>query len=348
MKQLYQFLSKYKVLHIIYWVYAALNHLHTLELQRGKGYLFNTYDLVKDLFFEMLAVYFVIYVLLPKFFYRQKYWQFFVLAFLTVIACSALNCLTAVIYIPIIDPTRDFHPSFILLSITFMAHFVEILTVVVLFTIVILIEYYIKKDRQNQLMERERLETELNFLKAQMNPHFLFNALNNIYFLIDGDQELSKDVLIKFSSLLRYQLYDCAVDKTPLSDEIGFLKDYISLEKIRHTEHLTITFIKPNLEHNYQISPLLLIPFVENAFKYVSIDTDGNNYITIQIEIDERHWLHFNIKNSCAVDVTTSGNKGLGIANVKRRLELLYPNEHELHIEKLDSAYKVDLKIKLK
>lgn len=345
MKNFYLFIKKYKIIHVVYWVYACFDLWHILALNRGDDYVFNKYDLVNGIFFQMLSVYLIIYVLIPKLFLKGKYFTFVISSILICIIASLLNSYVAQLYITLISPNFQFKSALI----NIIAHTINNLTTATLFVIIILIEYYINKEQKNRQLEKERLEYELNFLKAQMNPHFMFNALNSIYFLMDKNIDQSKDVLLKFSSLLRYQLYDCSAEKSDLRKEFDFLSNYIELEKIRNCENIKVEFNKPILEKTYFLSPLLLIPFVENAFKYVSHFTDKPNYISVNCAVFEDSWFFFTVENSFnSSDEKELNSSGLGIVNVKRRLEILYPDSHILDIINANGVFKVNLKIHLK
>ncbi len=344
MKKFYQAIKKYKIIHIIYWIYAAFDLWHILVLNRGKDYVFNKYDFINDIAFQMISVYSIIYVLIPKFYVRQKYFLFVLLSIATCFLAAIANSIVATFYIKFIDPDFVFGSTLI----NVLAHFINNITVSVLFVIVILIEHYVIKEQLNRQLEKERIEYELNFLKAQMNPHFMFNALNSIYFLMDKNIDQAKNVLLKFSSLLRYQLYDCSTEKCDLRNEIDFLSDYVALEKIRSCENVTVEFNKPDINKLYFISPLMLIPFVENAFKYVSRHAGSSNFISINCSVLEDTWLLFTVENSFVKSTEALNSNGLGIMNVKRRLEILYPDLHTIEIKENGSIFKVNLKIRLK
>jgi LytS/YehU family sensor histidine kinase len=201
----------------------------------------------------------------------------------------------------------------------------------------------VRTDRANRVRDQQRLESELQYLKAQVNPHFLFNAINSVYFLIKKDQNLAAETLIKLSDLLRFQLYDCSDEKIAIEKEIEYLNNFIMLEKIRKGEKVRI---QVNFDENlsgFYISPFLLIPFVENAFKHVSNLANGQNKIGISMKRDGD-------KLIATIENTTDKilNKevgGIGLKNVKRRLELLYPDSHQLSSHEDDEKYCVNLSL---
>ena len=208
---------------------------------------------------------------------------------------------------------------------------------------------YAKAQRRMGEMAKEKAEAELNFLKSQINPHFLFNSLNSVYFLIDKDNIDARQALHKFSDMLRYQLYELKGEKISIEKEITYLRDYVDLQRLRRDENCLVQFhCSPDVE-GFSIEPLLLIPFVENSFKHLSHYSKGRmNEINIDINRSNGE-MKFSVSN------TTEGKQmqelkkdgGIGLGNVKRRLELLYPDTHTLNIEQKDGWYGVELIIKI-
>lgn len=206
----------------------------------------------------------------------------------------------------------------------------------------------IRNKSLKEQLEREKLQAEVKFLKAQINPHTLFNGINSIYHLIDKDKEKAKDVLVRFSELLRYQIYECSDDEIPLSRELLFLENYFQLEKIRKGTDVEITY-KYNIDEteSFKIAPLLLIPFVENAFKHVSNHHEKKrNYIKCEIYIDDNK-LYLIVENSTdsqnVSELNKKTNNGIGLTNVKERLKLLYPEKHMLQFNNQNNVYNVSL-----
>jgi LytS/YehU family sensor histidine kinase len=193
---------------------------------------------------------------------------------------------------------------------------------------------------------KEKAEAELNFLKSQINPHFLFNSLNSVYFLIDKNNIKARQSLHKFSDMLRYQLYEMNGAKIPVEREISYLKDYVDLQTLRKDEHYSVSFNYSPQVSGFLIEPLLLIPFVENAFKHVSSHADKSNFVTLELSRSNGQF-NFTAVNSKDKEKTTEPYSGIGLNNVKRRLELLYPGRHELSITDENDVYKVDLKLKI-
>ncbi|MBB5394150.1 sensor histidine kinase [Mucilaginibacter sp. AK015] len=209
------------------------------------------------------------------------------------------------------------------------------------------------KDRQDVsrrlfLMEKEKSIAELSYLKAQINPHFLFNSLNNLHAQIELDAADAKSTLVSLSELLRYQLYDCNADLIALNKELAYLKNYFNLQSIRKDNCSARLSVSGNYD-GLRIAPLLLIPFVENAFKYVS-DHDGrDNFIKADISLQNKQLLFwcsntFNVESQSEAD---RSNKGIGLINVRKRLQLIYGNNHSLTQEIANGVYTVKLTLKL-
>ena len=202
-----------------------------------------------------------------------------------------------------------------------------------------------QREVEQQLV-KEKLESELHFLRAQINPHFFFNTLNNIYGLARKKSEHTAEVVMRLSKLMRFILYECTSESIPIIQEIKVLEDYIELEKIRYDNRLVVNFTKKIDEINQSIAPLLLLPFVENSFKHGASEMRFETQIDIEI-ILEKQQLEFSILNKKDADISKN-EKGLGLKNVKRQLELLYPNVHQLEIKESDNSFEINLKIDLK
>lgn len=200
------------------------------------------------------------------------------------------------------------------------------------------------KAREQQLVQ-EKLESELQFLRAQTNPHFLFNTLNNIYALTRRESPQAAAVLLRLSKLLRFMLYECSNPTILLMNEVKVIHDYLELEKLRYNDRLRINFSEQIDDPNQPIAPLLLLPFIENAFKHGASENRFLTHIDIQLSV-KNNQLDFRIENDKEPENVPSAN-GLGLHNVQRQLELLYPNEHQLNIENQSNTFAVHLRINL-
>lgn len=227
----------------------------------------------------------------------------------------------------------------------FFDSFVNILFWVVLILVTKLIAEKITSQRYIEQIEKEKADNELNFLRAQFNPHFLFNSINSIYAHIDKSNKSARDMLLVFSEMLRYQLYECNVEQIELDREINYISNYITLQKSRIDERIKVSFCTVGITGNIKVAPLILITFIENAFKYVGFNENKENSISISLDCtnSDLRFTIFNTKDSFINP--TEKSSGLGIANVKRRLELLYPGRHFLEINERENNYSIALTI---
>jgi sensor histidine kinase YesM len=200
------------------------------------------------------------------------------------------------------------------------------------------------KEREKKLL-REKHATELKYLRNQTNPHFLFNTLNNIYALARKKSEDTAEVVMKLSKLLRFMLYESNKDFIPLTEEIRMLDDYLELEKIRYSDRLTITFYKELDTETQMVAPLLLLPFVENAFKHGVSETRFDSYVHIALSL-KNGILTFTIENTKEDNGKDKVTDSIGLSNVRRQLELMYEH-HTLDVYNQPNTFKVQLTINL-
>lgn len=208
------------------------------------------------------------------------------------------------------------------------------------------IRQQLQRAKVEQTLIREKLETELKYLRNQTNPHFLFNTLNNIYALARKKSEQTPDAVMKLSKLLRFMLYDTAKPLITIDDEIRMLQHYIDLEKIRYNDKLTVNFVEDISDKQETISPLLLLPFVENAFKHGASESRFGSFIQIEMKL-RTGILTFSIKNSKENNGCRWAGPPIGLNNVKRQLELLY-TEYDMQVLNETSVFIVLLTINLK
>ena len=205
----------------------------------------------------------------------------------------------------------------------------------------IYLKAYVDNKVQLEKVTNEHLEKELKFLKAQYHPHFLFNALNTIYFQMDEDHEGAKRSIEKFSELLRYQLYD-QQQQVPVMQEIEYLQTFIELQQIRSTDKLKLKTNFDNKLNGQLVYPLLFLPLVENAFKFI-----GGDYKMLVEAKAENGQIEFRVENSIPlINPAPSKTGGIGLENLRRRLNLLYPGKHSLLLEKSEDQFKAELKVR--
>lgn len=200
---------------------------------------------------------------------------------------------------------------------------------------------------QKRLTEiaKEKAAAELGFLKSQMNPHFLFNSLNAVFFLIDKENREARNALHKFSEMLRYQLYECNGERIPVEKEISYLKDYVDLQRLRLNKNYIVQFNCEAGVKDFSIEPLMLIPFVENSFKHLSHYSSGKlNEVHINISRSNGQ-MNFIVRNTTEgkQEVALHKEGGIGLTNVRKRLELLYPGNFHLNVQEQQEWYSINL-----
>jgi two-component system, LytTR family, sensor kinase len=335
-------LLRYKLHHVLFWLLVlGIWFFLRMDDYTSRALAFKiTLIKVVDL---SLLIYVTNYILIPKLLYRKKYVVFTIIFIGMVFISSALKMkiLGIVMGNPgMYDLSNNFKAR---LYDNIIPHFFLVIAGV---AVKLLFDYGVLQKRMAETA-KEKAETELNFLKSQINPHFLFNSLNSVYFLIDKNNKDARGALHKFSDMLRYQLYEMNGDKIPVEKEISYLRDYVDLQKLRKDEHYAVEFNCSPQVKDFSIEPLLLVPFVENAFKHISHHTDQKNLI--KLDLSRRNGeFRFVVENSKDDHMkNTEQPGGIGLGNVKRRLELLYPGKYELDIVNQEKSYKVDLKIKI-
>lgn len=208
---------------------------------------------------------------------------------------------------------------------------------------------WIKSQAEQKDLKRQSLESELKFLKSQINPHFLFNTLNSLYALTLKKSDLAPEIVLKLSEAMRYMLYECNEPRVLLEREIQYIENYLELERIRHAEDVHINFIVNGKVDVQMIAPLVFLPFVENSFKH-GMNTRGEKYIQITLDIDGDN-IYFKVTNNKGTEkvksITNRKSGGFGLRNIKQRLMLLYPEKHHLKTKENEKDYVVDLHIEL-
>jgi len=203
-----------------------------------------------------------------------------------------------------------------------------------------------KKERETELEKNEHLQSEMKFLKSQINPHFLFNALNNIYSLTLTGSEKASEMILNLSDMLRYILYDCNEIKVPLENEWKYIEHFTRFQQLKSEEELNIRMDLTNDAPGALIAPMIMIPFVENAFKHSKIEDTNKGWITLSLNNKENEII-FQVENSIPSEEHNKDEVGgIGLENVKRRLELTYPGKYDLIINNSASFYSVILRIR--
>lgn len=335
------FFFRYKLHHVVIWLLlgAVWYYLRYEDYSTTQKALLVTVVKVIDL---ALMVYIANYLLIPKLLYRKKYGWF---AFLLLLMIATSSVSKMYIIGSILNNPALYHWTDNLKARIYDNVIPHIFLVIAGMAFKLLLDY---NKTQKRLLEiaREKAETELNFLKAQINPHFLFNSLNAVYFLIEKSNTEAREALHKFSDMLRYQLYETKGEKISIEKELRYLQDYIGLQKLRNENCLVQWNVDPVVNKCF-IEPFLLLPFVENSFKHLShFGKEKANEVKIALA-KQNGSMKFSISNTIETNNATTEPGGIGLTNVKRRLELLYPQKHHLQVEEKDGWFAVCLTLKI-
>ncbi|GAA3964173.1 sensor histidine kinase [Mucilaginibacter dorajii] len=305
-------------------------------------------QLVTSVPIAMLVTYLNLYVLMPLFYYPQKYLQYTIgMLGLILIAGLLPRFFAYAIWVPwdkIHDPAMyRMEKTDFWIPVRIFKNAAGNTPILLAAMLLKLMRNAFKQEKHLREVEQEKFTAEMGLLKAQINPHFFFNTLNSLYALtLKGSEQASK-VVLRLSDLMHYMLYEASENKVLLQDEIKHLESYIGIEQMRFADRLELSFQYSGDIAGKMIAPLLLLPFVENAFKHGLAEHIG--YITINLKVTGNR-LFFKVENS--YEPNTTGTKtGLGLKNVKRRLELTYPGNYTLLINKYNEIFEADLKLDL-
>ena len=337
--------TKFILLHSLFWIAVWFFFVYFFS--------YNSNDTVYVTWFSsfllpvtMIITYFVIYILIPKYLLTKKYKLFALYGFYTLVISTYLIVLAifgSFIYLSNLNITNM--PP---MSRNFVFVLILVYLIVGIISFLSLLNHNFKTVSRNNELENKILETqlqlkdqELQYLKKQIHPHFLFNTLNTIYGFALKQSKNTPDIILKLSNLLDYILYQVNKPKVSLKEEILHVKEYVELEKIRFQDSLKVLYIFNEMPDEIEIAPMLLIPFVENAFKHGSLI---NGFLQVDIELSlEGDQLEFSIRNSFLNEDINQVDSGIGLRNIKKRLELHYSNNYQLSIENKDNWFSVKL-----
>ncbi|MBC7828554.1 MAG: histidine kinase [Chitinophagaceae bacterium] len=336
----WQYLVKFKLHHLLVWgtLFAGWYYFRAKDFPTQELAIQVTAIKVAVL---ALLTYTTNLLLIPQLLYKKRYFQFFsiYLSIIVGMGLLKLKIIMALVY-PGLEPFANFKTRF-------YDNIIPVFLLVTTGAACRLIKDYLQSQRRLSEIAQEKAQTELKFLKSQINPHFLFNSLNSIYFLIDKQNTEARQTLLQFSDLLRYQLYDCNAETIAIEKEVAYLKDYIRLQELRKDNNYEVAVTIQKDINGFQIVPLLLIPFVENAFKHISHHNNSRNFVHVELARNNGSF-SFCVENSKENHLQKNLLPGgIGLNNVKRRLELLYPDKHLLEIHNNDATFKVQLELKI-
>lgn len=287
---------------------------------------------------HMALFYFNAFYLYSRFLTRSRWWIYVICVFALIIGVNGMKRFILVTWFPILTENEA----------AFKFAFFPTVFFLVISIIYRLVLDKVNYEKSKSVRKAEQLDTELKFLRSQVSPHFLFNVLNNLVSMARHKSDQLEPSLIKLSGLMRYMLYESDERKVSIGTEIEYLKSYIELQKLRFEEDVKITTdIQYDESTPYTIEPMLLIPFVENAFKH-GVTLVEAPYITIQLNTTG-NTLRFLVENKFdGQNLSKDKNSGIGLSNVKARLNLLYPKKYALTVEKKDGIFSINLLLKLK
>jgi two-component system, LytTR family, sensor kinase len=333
-------LKKYEWLwHLLFWGLFLL--LMTLIFARFLGFQQALIrNLANCLVFAPL-VYFNLYFLVDRYLFKEKYFAYAGIIVVLIVVSSPIRAY--------IDNMFRFNANNPLLMFSVAHYGTIVLSSIIMLgvttTLKLLEEWYEKKEIAADLT-RLKLEAELKFLKAQVNPHFLFNVLNNIYTLTYLEGKAAAPQVLKLSGLMRYMLYESNETLVPLNKEIEYINNYLDLQQLKNDNRAQVVFEVSGDTNQIKVAPLLFIPFFENAFKHGDVLNTSEGSLTSSIHISQ-HTLQFKIQNTFADNDRKDHVGGIGLENVRKRLALLYPDKHVLDIVSINNIFTVHLTIEI-
>ncbi len=323
--------------HLLFWVLLAI--LLTAISGHTGSLVFSFFMELLNMAFYASLVYFNVFYLIPKFLSEKRFGVYILYLLGAVVVATMVKVVVFYLFHTGINKgvwVRN--QSFIFLSFFMVTSAATIAKIVV---------DWVQYQREKQEIRTKTVTSELQFLRSQINPHFLFNTLNSLYALTLKKSDIAPEIVLKLSEMMRYMLYECNEKTVLLSNEINYIQNYLDLEKLRHGANADIQLTITGEVKDQRIAPLFFIPFLENSFKHGLNHQLKHGFVHINLDVSE-HRVHFSIKNSKPELMPMSPSKrsgGFGLANVRHRLELIYPDKHDLSVMVSPQTYKMDLVI---
>jgi len=326
--------------HILFWVFIALVPYFLIPDNPNRFTTETIFNWIKGLLLSAGIFYLFYGYVIRRFLKPDSIIRFFLISLVFFFSyCGVQIAIDYLSYTFIFKHTEYNFPSKIFTRIFANTFIVGIAL------LVLLIENWFLTQKYHQEVEREKLESELKMLRFQVNPHFLFNTLNNIYTLVYKKSDEAPEAVLKLSALMRYMLYETDGNSVSLAKEIDYLRNFVELQQLRLVSSQKVTFKVEGDADGYMIAPLLLVPFIENAFKY-GIRASKETLIEISVLIKDGV-LTFSCINDYRSDITSEVDSGIGLVNVKKRLELIYNGRYKLDFDTRADKYCVNLVISL-
>lgn len=330
--------KKYRNLfHLLFWIVVFSEDINSLVTKENENY----YITIVILSYEIFIVYFNIYYLFKKYLIKGNVKVFIIYNLIFTIIYILINVILLGHFAEKIHEKYELDAYITLVVTVSIMYAFRMFSVIGTAIGITLLKHYFIKQNQLLMLKKNSLENELLYLKNQINPHFLFNALNNIYTLQSLKNKNTAEAIILLSELLRYQLYECSAESILLENEVEYLRNYIKFELLRKkVKDINLTYDNNNSQ--IYVAPFIFLPFLENAIKFSLYTKCPSVQIFILIV---NNTVEFLVKNNYDKNQTTSVNSGIGLKNVKRRLDLLYDNKYSLCINKSDDFFEVVLNL---
>jgi sensor histidine kinase YesM len=330
--------------HLLFWLVSLVLFTVVLFYLRGDFKIENldftiATSILVTILLLSLSVYINLLWLIPFFFNRRRFWQFSLLELANIALFILLNFYVSFIF------EGGQHPN-ILGEI--VAEFILVLIFLIVSTLLkVMRDSITLQDVELRIkeVEKQKVEAELKALKMQVNPHFFFNTLNSLYSLSLDKSDKAPELILKLSDLMRYVIYESKDDLVAIEKQLEFLQSYVYLERLRSPEFLKISFLVTGDNPGLKVAPLLFIAFIENAFKHGSKDRSLEPFITIRLDLTSRTRIFFSVENTVDPGYKSKAMGGVGLANVKKQLELIYAGKYTLDISESHTGYKVELTI---
>ncbi|GJM32276.1 MAG: histidine kinase [Saprospiraceae bacterium] len=336
--KLYSLLTNRMVYHILFWLVILV--FLTIVEGSNKGFLFTLGNELINVFFYGLIVYFNLFYLIPNYLTTNRFLTYCGLLILATLIITPLKSI--VFYFKMPEVRAE------LVEYQYL-HFLFTFLIAGASTIIKIVTDWVKHTRERQELQTRTMQSELRFLKSQINPHFLFNTLNNLYALTLKKSDKAPEIVIKLSEMMRYMLYECNEKRVLLSKEVNYIRNYLDLESLRQGKNVAINFEVIGHVSNQKIAPLMFIPFLENSFKHGLNNQISQGFVNITLTASQKE-VQFVIENSKSETIPIQDHRrsgGIGLVNIHRRLNLLYPERYDLKINDNPNTYAVSLRLEL-
>lgn len=340
----YRILTMRLVYHSLFWLVILALLIAVDLLFSGGSFGFVLSNQLINVVMYGLLVYFNIFYLIPYYLTQKKFLTY---TGLFLLAIATIAPLKTIVFFFKFSGYPDAQNQLVEnLNLSFLPAF----AIASASTIFKVFTDWVRQLRERQELETQNMQSELRFLKSQINPHFLFNTLNNLYALTLKKSDLAPEIVLKLSEMMRYMLYECNEKRVLLSKEVQYLQNYLDLEKLRQGKNVEITLEVSGALADQKIAPLMFIPFVENSFKHGLNNQISQGFVRIRLLVESKAiWL--DVENSKAEMMAfkdpSRPSGGIGLVNVRRRLDLVYPNRYRLSIDDNPKTYCVHLEISL-